>query len=60
VCFDTNHLLKESSEDFARAVGPHIVTLHVSDYDGKDERHWMAGEDHPLAGGGPGAGRCAL
>lgn len=44
VCFDTNHLLKESSEDFARAVGPHIVTLHVSDYDGKDERHWMAGD----------------
>lgn len=44
ICFDTNHLLKETSEDFARAVGPHIVTLHVSDYDAKDERHWMPGE----------------
>lgn len=44
VCFDTNHLLKEKPEDFVRKVGPRIVTLHVSDYDGKDERHWMPGE----------------
>jgi len=44
VCFDTNHLLKETPEQFVRKVGPHIVTLHVADYDGKDERHWMAGE----------------
>jgi sugar phosphate isomerase/epimerase len=44
VCFDTNHLLKEKPEDFVRKVGQHIVTLHVSDYDGVDERHWMAGE----------------
>jgi sugar phosphate isomerase/epimerase len=44
VCFDTNHLLKEKPEEFARKVGPHIVTLHVSDYDGVDERHWMAGD----------------
>jgi sugar phosphate isomerase/epimerase len=25
-------------------VGEKIVTLHVSDYDGIDERHWLPGE----------------
>ena len=44
VCLDTNHLLSEKTEEFAARLGPHIVTLHVSDYDGLDERHWMAGE----------------
>jgi sugar phosphate isomerase/epimerase len=29
---------------FAAKVGSHVVTLHVSDYDGVDERHWMAGD----------------
>ena len=43
-CFDTNHLLKESSSDFIKAVGDKIVTTHVSDYDFKDERHWLPGE----------------
>lgn len=44
VCFDTNHLLGESIKDFVKAVGHKIETLHVSDYDGKDERHWLPGE----------------
>ena len=44
VCFDTNHLLKEDSSEFIRAVGDKIVTTHVSDYDFKDERHWLPGE----------------
>lgn len=44
VCFDTNHLLKESIPDFIRAVGDKIVTLHVSDYDFRDEKHWLPGE----------------
>lgn len=44
VCFDTNHLLKESIPDFIRAVGDKIVTLHVSDYDFEDEKHWLPGE----------------
>ena len=39
VCFDTNHLLKDTNTDFVRAVGEKIVTLHVSDYDFVDERH---------------------
>ncbi|MCI6635963.1 MAG: sugar phosphate isomerase/epimerase, partial [Clostridiales bacterium] len=41
VCFDTNHNLSEPNVDFIRAVGSHIVTLHVSDYDFVDEKHWF-------------------
>lgn len=44
VCFDTNHLLKEEIKDFMKAVGDKIYTLHVSDYDRIDERHWLPGE----------------
>jgi sugar phosphate isomerase/epimerase len=44
VCFDTNHLLKEDISHFIRAVGDKILTIHVSDYDRLNERHWLAGE----------------
>ena len=44
VCFDTNHLLEEEISDFIRAVGDKIVTIHVSDYDKLNERHWLSGE----------------
>ncbi len=44
VCFDTNHLLLEPIEGFVRRFGDRIVTLHVSDYDFVDERHWLPGE----------------
>lgn len=45
VCFDTNHLLGgRKPQDFIRALGDKIVTVHFSDYDGVDERHWMPGE----------------
>lgn len=44
VCLDTNHLLKERVQEFIRKVGARIVTMHASDYDGTDERHWMPGE----------------
>jgi len=43
VCFDVNHLLEESHKDFVEGVGENIVTLHVSDYDFVDERHWLPG-----------------
>lgn len=43
-CFDTNHLLSESPLDYIRAIGSKIVTMHCSDYDGKNERHWLPGE----------------
>ena len=41
VCFDTNHMLIEKNVDFVRALGDKIVTLHVSDYDFRNERHWL-------------------
>lgn len=44
VCFDTNHLLDENPIDFIKAIGDKIVTMHVSDYDFKNERHWLPGE----------------
>lgn len=44
VCFDTNHLLGESIADFIAKVGDKIITTHVSDYDEKNERHWLSGE----------------
>ena len=44
VCFDTNHLWDEDNLTFLRALGDKIVTLHVSDYDFVDERHWLPGE----------------
>ena len=41
VCFDTNHVLIEKNVDFVKALGNKIVTLHVSDYDFLNERHWL-------------------
>ncbi|MBQ8214162.1 MAG: sugar phosphate isomerase/epimerase [Clostridia bacterium] len=44
-CFDTNHLLSlEKPHEYIRKIGNKIVTLHVSDYDFLDERHWLPGE----------------
>jgi len=43
-CFDTNHLLSESHEDYIKAVSKYMVTSHVSDYDFIDERHLLPGE----------------
>ena len=44
-CFDTNHLLfLEKPHEYIRKIGNRIVTLHVSDYDFLDERHWLPGE----------------
>ena len=44
ICFDTNHYLKGNPVDFVRKTGHRIKTLHVSDYDGDDERHWIPGD----------------
>ncbi len=41
VVFDTNHSLREDNVHYIRAVGDKIVTLHVSDYDFVDEKHWL-------------------
>lgn len=44
VCCDVNHLLQESAEKFINKVGSRIGTVHMSDYDGIDERHWLPGK----------------
>ncbi len=44
ICFDTNHLLLESHADFLKGIGDRIATIHMSDYDGKDEQHWCPGK----------------
>lgn len=43
ICYDTNHMLNEPSHEFAERFAPYIAHIHVSDYDGVDERHWMPG-----------------
>ena len=42
VCLDTNHLMDRfrSLPDAVRALGPRLIALHCSDYDGVDEKHW--------------------
>ena len=44
VCYDTNHLLAENATDFIERLGSKIITVHVSDYDFVNERHWLPGE----------------
>lgn len=41
VCFDVNHLLFESHTDFMKNLGEKIATVHISDYDFINERHWL-------------------
>lgn len=46
VCFDVNHLLsefKDTHKDFVNALGNKIVTVHLSDYDFIDEKHFFCG-----------------
>ena len=43
-CFDTNHLLYDDNIELVKAIGDKIVTLHVSDFDMVNERHWLPGE----------------
>ena len=44
VCFDTNHMLTDTNEAFVHAFGDKIITVHISDYDRIDERHWLPGK----------------
>lgn len=43
-CFDTNHLFTEKVSDFVKKLGNKIITTHISDFDYKNERHWLPGE----------------
>ncbi|MBP3480455.1 MAG: sugar phosphate isomerase/epimerase [Clostridia bacterium] len=42
-CFDVNHLLIDSHARFLERFASKLVTLHISDYDFKDERHALPG-----------------
>ena len=44
VCFDFNHSLIDDTADAIRKLGQKIVTVHVSDRDNINERHWLPGE----------------
>ena len=44
VCLDVNHPMQETAVDFARRLGPRVVTVHMSDSDGREDRHWLPGE----------------
>ena len=41
VCFDVNHLLFEPHAEFLKVLGGKIATVHISDYDFVNERHWL-------------------
>lgn len=46
LCLDTNHNMDRPAElsDIARHIGGRLREVHVSDYDGIDEKHWMPGQ----------------
>ena len=46
VCLDVNHMMARHAElpAVVRRLGSRLLTLHLSDYDGVDEKHWMPGE----------------
>lgn len=45
VCLDTNHLMDRFQElpENVRTLGDRLITLHLSDYDGIDEKHELPG-----------------
>ncbi|MDF2725191.1 MAG: L-xylulose 5-phosphate 3-epimerase [Paenibacillus sp.] len=44
VCCDVNHLYQETPASFIRTLGSRITTVHMSDFDGINEKHWMPGK----------------
>ena len=42
--FDTNHPILQNPCEYAKACVHRMVSMHVSDYDGLNERHWLPGE----------------
>ena len=41
-CLDVNHLMDRFTElpQVVASLGPRLFALHLSDYDGVDEKHW--------------------
>lgn len=47
ICFDVNHLLYQSHEDFLKNIKKGTIkTVHLSDYNFTDERHLIPGVGH--------------
>ncbi len=46
ICLDVNHVMSRAAElpRIIEALADRLYTLHISDYDGIDERHWFPGE----------------
>ena len=46
VCLDVNHLDDRYAElpDIVRSLGPRLIAMHISDYDGIEEKHWKPGK----------------
>jgi len=46
VCLDTNHLMDRAATlpGVVRQLSDRLITLHLSDYDGVDEKHWLPGK----------------
>lgn len=44
ICLDTNHMLQEDLITFTEKTAERIVTVHIADFDGIDERHWFPGQ----------------
>ncbi len=45
-CLDVNHLMDQYQQlpELVRQLGRQLYTLHISDYDGIDEKHWLPGK----------------
>mgnify|MGYP000948044071 CR=1 FL=1 len=46
VCLDVNHGMDQYTRlpQWVETLGKNLITLHLSDYDGIDEKHWMPGK----------------
>ena len=44
ICFGVNHLLLDDHMSFMERVKDKLITVHISDYDFIQERHWFPGE----------------
>lgn len=44
ICFDVNHLFKETHREFIKTAGKYILTMHTTDNDGELEKHWFPGD----------------
>ena len=44
VCFDSNHFLPGDPAEYVRYFRDKIASVHISDYDHINERHWLPGE----------------